>query len=263
MGELVQFQEVKAMAAAIAKSGLFGVRDENQALALMLLAQAEGMHPMRAVQEYHIINGRPALRADAMLARFLNAGGRVEWHRLDNEMADATFTHPSGGTARITWTLEDAKRAGLIGKSGGNWEKYPRAMLRARCVSEGIRTVAPGVVVGLYTPEEVAEFESPAMPAAPTPTDAVGSTDEITMPQIKKISVMLRELGLTEREESRAFCGWLLGRDDVTSVKQLSKQEASRLIEMLADDNLMSEKIGEWIEIQARAQVEANEQASE
>lgn len=158
---------IEKAAAYVVKSGLFGVKRPEEAVALMLLAQAEGLHPMRAIQEYHIINGRPALRADAMLARFFQAGGRVEWHELSDKRAEATFSHPQGGSVRIAWTIEDAKRAGLLDKRDGNWSRYPRAMLRARVVSEGVRTVYPGVVVGVYTPEEVAEF------APPTPTPQV------------------------------------------------------------------------------------------
>ena len=54
--------EIEKAAQYMAKSGLFGVKDPVQAVALMLLAQAEGTHPARAVQEYHIIGGRPASR---------------------------------------------------------------------------------------------------------------------------------------------------------------------------------------------------------
>ena len=79
MTALVPVDQIERMAISVAKSGLFGVKNPDQAMALMLIAQAEGLHPAIAARDYHIINGRPALRADAMLARFQNAGGRVEW----------------------------------------------------------------------------------------------------------------------------------------------------------------------------------------
>jgi hypothetical protein len=53
-----------------------------------------------------------------------------------------------------------AKKIGLASKD--NWKNYARAMLRARCVSEGVRTVYPGCVVGVYTPEEVETFKTPS-----------------------------------------------------------------------------------------------------
>ena len=60
MSELVPYSDMEKMAGAIAKSNLFGVKTPDQAVALMLLAQAEGMHPAKAIQEFHIIQGRPA-----------------------------------------------------------------------------------------------------------------------------------------------------------------------------------------------------------
>lgn len=150
--------EILTMADVIARSGLFGMKTPEQAAALMMLCQAERRHPMDAVRDYHIIDGKPSLRADAMMARFQAAGGRVEWHRYDDTCADATFSHAQGGTVRVTWTIEMAKAAGLAGKNV--WRQYPRAMLRARVVSEGIRTTYPGVLSGMYAPEEVQDFDT-------------------------------------------------------------------------------------------------------
>ena len=137
----------------------------------MLLAQAEGMHPATAARDYHLISGRPAKKADAMLRDFLSAGGKVEWHTLTDDCADATFSHPAGGSARIDWTLKRAQSAGLATPM---WKKYPRQMLRSRVVSEGVRTVCPGATSGMYVPEEVQdivhEAEAKAKPAnEPTP----------------------------------------------------------------------------------------------
>ena len=153
---LIPVQDVQTMAIAVAKSGLFGMKTPEQALALMLVAQSEGLHPARAAMEYHVIQGRPALKADAMLARFQNAGGKVQWKSYTDADVTGVFSHPSGGEVSIQWTFEMATKAGLT--KNPTWKQYPRAMLRARCISEGIRTVYPGVSVGIYTPEEVQDF---------------------------------------------------------------------------------------------------------
>jgi hypothetical protein len=131
----------------------------------MLIAQAEGMHPAIAARDYHVIQGRPALKADAMLARFQSSGGKVVWKVYEDAEVTGEFSHPQGGTVTITWTFAQATKIGLTGKD--NWRNYPRAMLRARVISEGIRTVYPGCVVGVYTPEEVEDFkdDKPAKPA--------------------------------------------------------------------------------------------------
>ena len=158
MSNLVSFNEMDQMAGAIAASGLFGMKDKNSVLALMAVAQAEGLHPATAARDFHIIQGRPALKADAMLARFQNAGGKVEWEVYTDEKVTGIFSHPNGGSLAVTWTIEQAQRIGLV-KPGSGWQKFPRAMLRSRCISEGIRSVFPGSVTGFYSPEEVQDFE--------------------------------------------------------------------------------------------------------
>jgi len=172
---LVPFEQQLQLADAFCKSGLFGVRTRDQAIALMAICEAEGLHPAKAVQEYHIIQGRPALKADAMLARFQSAGGKVAWSSMTDTRVAGVFSHAQGGSIEIEWTIDMAKRAGLT--KNPTWNQYPRAMLRARCISEGIRSVFPGVVVGTYTPEEVADME----PIHRTARD-MGAVEEVTPP---------------------------------------------------------------------------------
>lgn len=163
MNAIVPLGDIERMAFAVSKSNLFGVKTPEQALALMLVAQAEGMHPAIAATHYHVINGRPTLKADAMLSRFQAAGGTVNWKVYTDAEVTGTFSHPQGGRVDITWTVAQAQTAGLT--KNPTWRQYPRQMLRSRCISEGIRTVYPGVTVGVYTPEEVQDFapEPPRM----------------------------------------------------------------------------------------------------
>lgn len=146
----------KSAAKFAVESKLFGIKDESQALALMLLCQAEGIHPMSAVRDYHVIQGKATLKAESMLAKFQAVGGSIRWMQLSESQAEAVFSHPQGGEVTIKWDIEMAKKAGLTGKDV--WRAYPRAMLRSRVVSEGIRTVYPGCLSGAHTPEEAEDF---------------------------------------------------------------------------------------------------------
>jgi hypothetical protein len=172
MPDLIPVVDVEKMAIAIAKSGLFGVKNPEQAMALMLIAQAEGYHPAIAARDYHVIQGRPTLKADAMLARFQSSGGKVEWKEYSDDLVTGVFSHPQGGSISVTWEIAQAKRIGLY-KPGSGWEKYPRAMLRARVISEAIRTVYPGCIAGSYTPEEVSDFAPLEKDITPLPSDTV------------------------------------------------------------------------------------------
>lgn len=156
------FQELLKMADAVAKSRLFGIDTPEQALALMSIAQAEGYHPAQAARDYHIIKGKPTLKADAMLARFQQSGGKVSWDSYTDVRVVGTFSHPQGGAVTVDWDLDRAKKAGLL--SNPTWQKFPRNMLRARVISEAIKTIYPGVSVGIYTPEEVEDFEDKKAP---------------------------------------------------------------------------------------------------
>ncbi len=154
------------LATAVAKSGLFAMKTVEQAITLMALCRSEGLDPIQACRRYHIIQNRPAMRADAMQADFQARGGKIKWISRDAERCEAEFAHPSGGAVTILWTLEMAKTAQLLGND--NWRKYPRQMLHARVVSEGVRAVLPEVVCGVYTPEEVSDFNDPPASKAPS-----------------------------------------------------------------------------------------------
>jgi len=169
--EIVPYKELQSMAVAISSSGLFGMKTPEQAIALMLIAQADGVHPAAAARDYDIIQGRPAKKSEAMMRQYIAAGGTVEWHTLSDTCADATFSHPQGGKVRIVWDMARAEKAELSGKA--MYKKYPRQMLRARCVSEGVRTVCPVATGGLYTPEEIEAM----------PPKEMGPAEVVSMPQ--------------------------------------------------------------------------------
>lgn len=148
-------RDMQTMAEAVAKSGLFGMKSADQALALMLVAQSENQHPATITQDYDIIQGKACRKTHSVMARFQQMGGKVEWHSLTDAIADATFSHPAGGSLRIQWTIEQAKKANLTGKD--NWKNYPRAMLRARVIAEGVRAVYPAAIGGMMIAEEAAD----------------------------------------------------------------------------------------------------------
>ena len=185
---IIPLNDIQAMAEVAATSKMFGFKNPQEAMAIMLLCQAEGLHPAIAMRDYHVIQNRPALKADAMLARFQQAGGTVVWKEYTNDAVTGLFTHPQGGSLEVTWTLKQAQSIGIASKD--NWKNYPRAMLRARVISEGIRAVFPGCVVGVYTPEEVADF-------APAQTvKHMGNVERVED---------IHEVALAETEEEGAF----------------------------------------------------------
>lgn len=148
--------DMQLMAKTMAASGLFsGIKTEQQAFALMLLCDAENIHPALALRRYHLINGAPAMKSETMLAEFKKLGGKVRWLQRDDRTVSATFHLDGEDSPAITWDDDRVKRAGL---NNPNHAKFPCQMKTARVISEGIRLMAPGIVQGIYTPEEVMDF---------------------------------------------------------------------------------------------------------
>ena len=198
---LQSLDEIERVAAKLSVSGLMGKDTKPEAVfGLMLLCKCEGLDPIAAMKRYHIIEGRPSMRADAMQAEFIAHGGGVVFHVRSDDMCAATFFADRSkldDAARKRavdrfeklWLLEcepdPAKRSKIIldiaklsmdGEEGiirtyadcelkgitegakgtkANWKTSPRQMLTARVLTEGIRLVAPGLIAGVYTPEEV------------------------------------------------------------------------------------------------------------
>lgn len=133
-----------------------------------------GLSPMQAMQDIYIVNGRPSLSAQAMLA-LVGAKGDVAWRwiQLDDKGAKLAM-RLKDGTAEVTvsFTLADAQRAGLAGKDV--WKKYPEDMCASRCVSRAVRRVCPHHLKAIrYTPEEgdfggtLVEVQLPPIQALP------------------------------------------------------------------------------------------------
>ena len=233
LAPIAQFavSDMERMARAFAGSKLFGVTNPEQALALCLIAQAEGRHPASAAQDYHIIQGKPSKKSDAMLRDFLANGGKVaDWVLTDTKVA-ATFSHPAGGTVTIDWDMARAKKAGIANPM---WNKYPRQMLRARVVSEGVRTVFPMATSGMYVPEEVQEFDAKPTPAieAPTTASATVQTIDGEVVEPKKSSAQAKRDGdweaLTAEIDACTDLGQLnllIGRQDIiAAVKKMPRK---------------------------------------
>lgn len=160
----------------IAQSELAG-NDTVADVGLKILAGRElGMGPVASVQNIIMVKGRPTLKAQtwaALIKRHPRYDYRVKTHT--NEVCAIDFLDNAEIVGTSTFTMDDAKRAGLAG--GDNWRKYPSAMLFARAVTQGGRTYCPDVAVGgIYTPDELDEGYEPE-PITVTASDDGGSKD--------------------------------------------------------------------------------------
>lgn len=205
MAEVFRLATALAAAEGFVPSAYVGA--PNAVAAAILTGVELGMGPMEALREIHVVKGRPTLSAACMLGRVIKAGITVEWLETSDKAARLRLTR-AGVSYEQAWTIEEAKRAGLLTKDGP-WHQYPGAMLRARCVSAAVRAFCPDVVGGggLYTPEEARDIEPPtrAQPIevvqAPT-HDEVGEVINAALSEEQRIGELLKAARTSEDIES-------------------------------------------------------------
>lgn len=119
-----------------------------------------GLPPLQAMQNIAVINGRPAIWGDAVIA-LVKGSGLMERIQEDIAADQATCTVKRRGEAEVsrTFTMEDAKRAGLAGKQGP-WTQYPKRMLQMRARAWALRDVFPDVLRGVHVGEEAQDLPS-------------------------------------------------------------------------------------------------------
>jgi hypothetical protein len=171
---IVLLGEAASLAHAIANTDFVpsGMRGNEAAIAAAILYGDEvGLGPMQSLAKVSVIDGRPTLAAESQRALILAAGHSV-WFDPEPTVTRATAVGvraDNGVKQSITWTLDDAKRAGIDGRR--NWRTYPRAMLVARASAELARAIFADVIGGLAAIEEIEDLDgsSPVEPPSATP----------------------------------------------------------------------------------------------
>lgn len=142
-------------AKAIATAGEALPRAYRDRPGAVLLAQewarARGVDILTAVQTVSFVDGRPIVDATMQRALAQRAGYRV---RVEpgSEEATAIVERDGEEVGRATYSLDDARTAGLLGKK--NWQQNPKAMLVARATTQALRWHAPDVMVGVFSEDD-------------------------------------------------------------------------------------------------------------
>ena len=151
--------EVQSMAEVLAKSNLLpdALKGKVPDVVVQILAGQElGLSPMASIRGVHVVQGKPLLAADTMVALVLGSG-LCEYFAVAEETATAvTYETKRKGSPipqRVTWSDEDTKLAGLQAKD--NWRTHKRQMRRARAKAMLARDVYPDVLAGCYDPDEM------------------------------------------------------------------------------------------------------------
>lgn len=150
-------EQVFRLAQAISKSGLAPstMKDPEKLLVAIMHGLEVGLPPMQAVQRIAVINGRPAIWGDALPALLWSRNFKIdEW--IDGGVAHCKVTRPDGTAIVRSFSDQDAKKAGLLGKPGP-WQQYPDRMKQMRARGFACRDGAADALSGLYVAEELVD----------------------------------------------------------------------------------------------------------
>ncbi|PPU46805.1 hypothetical protein XarbCFBP7697_14225 [Xanthomonas arboricola] len=179
------FEQALTFADYLAESDLvpkdFKGKPANCLIAMQWGAEL-GLKPLQALQNIAVINGRAALWGDAVLALVRNSPVCEfveEWDA--NDTAHCKVKRKGEKEALVTFSMEDAKKAGLVGKQGP-WTQYPKRMRQMRARAFALRDVFTDVLRGMAIAEEIMDIPQASAVAAEHGRAAIEGQAEKQLP---------------------------------------------------------------------------------
>jgi len=153
-----------------------------------------GLAPMQALQNIAVINGKPSVYGDAMMALVQaspvcdGVDESVEGEGTPNPVAVCIARRKGRNPVIVRFSVEDAKRAGLWGKQGP-WTAYPKRMLQMRARGFALRDAFPDVLKGLITAEEAQDYPDEAKPRQAKDITPRNPLDVIAAPKPASVAI--------------------------------------------------------------------------
>ena len=218
-------QAITEMGKLFHQSQIMGISTAGDGAVLALTCMCEGITPLEFARTYHIIKGKPSMRADSMAAKFQAAGGKIKWINIgdDGKEARATFEF-EGQSLEMVYSIEDAKKAKgkdvkgkeAIDNPDGNWMKDRGSMLRARLITKSVRILAPGIIAGVYIADEIEDL------GEQDPKAAAKETAEARKKRIKELD---EAAAVVTTDPVASIQSTLKVEDDVIDVEPEAKTE--------------------------------------
>lgn len=161
--QVVSLNESLAIGDVFSQSGMFpDIKTKAQAAVKILAGRELGLSAFESMKNLYLVNGKLAMQANAMaslIKKSLKYDYKVD--KIDETECAITFFQINGdkkeslGTS--TFTFKEAAKAGLVNKD--NWKNFPKNMLFARALSNGVRFYCPDAVCGWHTSEELQDSQ--------------------------------------------------------------------------------------------------------
>ncbi|MXV35933.1 hypothetical protein GS535_05100 [Saccharibacter sp. EH611] len=242
------FQELMRFAEIAAGSGMVPREYAGKAAAIVIACQmgAElGLAPMQSLQNIAVINGRPSVWGDTLLALVRSSpvcDDVVEHIEGDGDALTAVCVATRKGKKPVEarFSYADARTAGLLNKTGP-WKTYPRRMLQMRARGFALRDAFPDVLRGLITAEEAQDI--PVDDATPTqPISHKERTPSLSEAGKKRVedganALIERVMGVSTRGELEA----ITSEDAVKKQRVFLRQRMPELADRV--DQVVSETL--------------------
>lgn len=175
---------IEKMGNFFAKCGMFKCSRPEQGQMLALICMVEKKSPTQISREYHVMDdGTLAPRARNIHAKFLEAGGDIDWELTGDEQTDpekvvarAKFSFKNKTPRTLSFSVADAKRMQCNFKPGSGWTKAPARMCRARLITMAVDLFCPSIVMGSEADE------ADELPAQQSQTINLGATVQPAAP---------------------------------------------------------------------------------
>jgi len=170
--EAIRFAEILSKASIVPKDFQ---NNPGNILVAVQWGMELGLQPMQAMQSIAVINGRPALWGDTVIALVRSSSVCEYIYEADDGHTATCRVKRRGEEEQVrSFSIDDAKLAGLHGKAGP-WTSYPKRMRQVRARAFALRDVFPDVLRGMPVAEELQDYpegisvipktEQPARPA--------------------------------------------------------------------------------------------------
>lgn len=155
-----EWKTIGQMAAQLVPTGFLpkAIDTPQKAVAIILKGRELAAPAMYALSNIAIINGKPVVSAEMMLALIYRDHGKQAIRVKSSTDTECVVEYRLAGwegVSEYAFTIAQAKTAGLM--KNPVWTSYPAAMLRARCISAVARMAFPESIAGMYVPGELGE----------------------------------------------------------------------------------------------------------
>ena len=202
--------ELMNLAKAFAESGMFAdTKSAAQAIVKIQAGQEIGIPPFAAMTGIHIIQGKPTIGAGLIASR-LKGSGKYDYRVVEASEKVCSIDFYQGNTkiGNSTFTIEDARKA--LTK---NIDKFPKNMLFARAISNGVKWYCPDIFSGpVYVPEEmqVVTTEEATHIEVDTTIDEIINDIQVCV-SLDEIKAVWKKLTLNQKTDLRV----LAAKDDM------------------------------------------------